>query len=82
VPADGWRSPEQKDITARILADQEWLARHDVELTSWGPDPASDEVHIHLTSYSDAARDVLVSRYGDAVVVFPGSVPRPRRLNG
>jgi hypothetical protein len=79
VPADGWRSQQQKDITARIRADQEWLARHGVELTSYGPDPASDKVRIHLTTYSDAARDVLVSRFGDAVVVSPRSVPRPHR---
>ena len=77
--AGGWGSPQNEGITKRTAADSEWLERHGVYLTKWGPDAASGKVKVFLTDYSDAARDLLLERYGDAILVAPGSWPRPTR---
>lgn len=77
---DGGGPPANKIITERISADRDWLEQHGVRLTQWGPDAASGKVKIYLTDYSDAARQVLVDRYGEAIVVHPESRPRPHRL--
>jgi hypothetical protein len=83
---NGWGSPQNKTITEKIAADSEWLAGRGVELAQWGPDPVSGKVKVYLTHYTDAARQVLVDRYGDAIVVDPKSRPRlvaygARRIN-
>jgi hypothetical protein len=56
-------------IADRLRADRPWLARHGIELTQWGPDPASGKVKIYLAHYDDAARQVLLHRYGTAIIV-------------
>jgi hypothetical protein len=56
-------------IAARLDADWAWLARHGIELTQWGPDPASGKVKVYLAHYDDAARQVLLDRYGTAIIV-------------
>lgn len=74
---DGWISPENKVTTERILADQEWLAEHGVQLAQWGPDAVSGKVKVYVTHYTDAVRRVLVYRYGDAIVVATTSMQHP-----
>jgi hypothetical protein len=56
-------------IADRLRADRPWLARHGIELTQWGPDPASGKVKVYLAHYDDAARQVLLDRYGSAIIV-------------
>jgi hypothetical protein len=56
-------------ITDRLRADRAWLARRGIELIQWGPDPASGKVKVYLSHYDDAARQVLLDRYGTAIIV-------------
>lgn len=72
----GWGPPQNEVLTARIGADQEWLARNGVELAGWGPDPVSGKVRIYLARYTDEACNLLTDRYGDAVVVVAKPVLR------
>jgi hypothetical protein len=45
------------------------LARRGIELTQWGRDHASGKVKGYLSHYDDAARQVLLDRYGTAIIV-------------
>lgn len=60
---------ETEAIADRLSADRPWLARRGIELTQWGPDPASGKVKVYLAQYDDAARQVLLDRYGTAIIV-------------
>ena len=53
----------------QLCNDRAWLASQGVELSQWGPDPVSGKVRIYLARYSEAARQILIDRYGAAIVV-------------
>src|SRR5262245_53020209 len=74
---NGWLSPVNKALSQRIFNDREYLARHGVELTEWGPDARTGKTKIYLTHYTPAAARVLYARYGCAIVVATTSEPRP-----
>ncbi|HEY1918695.1 MAG TPA: hypothetical protein VGH27_24235 [Streptosporangiaceae bacterium] len=78
----GWITPENKATTEQITADQDWLTEHGLYLAQWGPDPVSGKVKVYLTNYTDAARRILLNRYGDAIVVAPKSMQHPIGLGG
>jgi len=83
---EGWgptasRAGANQSVTARIDSDRAGLAARGVQLTEWGPDPASGKVKIYLTHYTDAARLALLARYGSDVVVAAESMPRPTPLS-
>jgi hypothetical protein len=63
------RSAAQIAIMERLSADHEWLAGQGIQLSQWGPDPGSGKVRVYLAHHSDDARQVLVSRYGQDLVV-------------
>ncbi|HST46899.1 hypothetical protein [Jatrophihabitans sp.] len=65
---------ELKAVVQRIRADDDDLAKQGIELSSWGPDITTNKVEISLAHYTDAYRDVLLSRYGDLVTVTPHDV--------
>jgi hypothetical protein len=50
-------------------AERAWLACRGIELTQWGRDHASRKVKVYLSHYDDAARQVLLDRYGTAIIV-------------
>ena len=82
----GWgatasRAATNLSVTARIDSDQASLAAQGLQLTQWGPDPASGKVKVYLTHYTDAARLAVLARYGSDVVVATESMPRPTRLS-
>ncbi len=56
-------------IMERLRADHEWLAGQGIQLSQYGPDPGSGKVRVYLEHYSDDARQVLVHRYGQDIVV-------------
>jgi hypothetical protein len=60
---------EAEAIADRLRADRPWLARRGIELTQWGRDHASGKVKVYLSHYDDAARQVLLDRYGTAIIV-------------
>ena len=62
-------SAEYEAIMERLRADLEWLASQGIQLTQWGPDPASGKVRVYVAHLSEAARQLLAERYGSAVVV-------------
>jgi hypothetical protein len=72
----GWGSTTNKAITEQLAADSASLAKDGVSLSYWGPDPKSGKVAVHLAHYTDAARRVLLARYGNAIVVDRKSAPR------
>jgi hypothetical protein len=81
-PADlwlrnGWLSPQNQLLSARIFADQRALGRLRIELTQWGPDSVTGKTRIFLTHYTAAAARLLRARYGTGVEVAPFSEPRP-----
>jgi hypothetical protein len=83
---EGWgptasRAGTNQSVTNRIDTDGASLATQGVQLTEWGPDPASGKVKIYLTHYTDAARLALQARYGSDVVVATESMPRPTPLS-
>ncbi len=53
----------------RLSADLDWLAGQGVQLTQWGPDPASGKVRVYVARLSEAGRQLLAERYGSAIVV-------------
>lgn len=73
----GWYSSKNRHVTHQIGLDQRGLAREGVQLTQWGPDPCSGKVKVYLTHYSRAAARVLVSTYGNDIIVSRQSMPRP-----
>jgi hypothetical protein len=73
----GWYSSQNNYITRRIGLDQRALAREGVELTMWGPDPCSGKIKIYLTHYSRAAARILITAYGNDIIVSHRSMPRP-----
>ena len=75
----GWGSAANKRITNRIFAAEKSLAARGIELTQWGPDPASGKVKIYLTHYTSAARRALITRFGPDVIVARQSMPLPSR---
>ena len=62
-------SATQAAIKERLSADWQWLAERGVRLSQWGPDPVSGKVRVYLVHYSEDARQVLVNRYGQDIVV-------------
>jgi hypothetical protein len=72
----GWYSRQNKYLTDRIGLDQRALAREGVQLTQWGPDPCSGKVKVYLTHYSRAAAKILISKYGNDVIISHHSIPR------
>jgi hypothetical protein len=53
----------------RLSADREWLAGHDIQLSEFGPDPVSGKVRVCLAHFTEFGRDLLIGRYGSAIVV-------------
>ena len=53
----------------RLNADRDLLASLGVELSQYGPDPDSGKVRIYLAHFTEAARQLLADRYGQAVIV-------------
>ena len=64
---------EADPIADRLRPDRPWLARRGIELTQWGRDHASGKVKVYLSHYDDAARQVLLDRYGTAIIVSTDS---------
>ena len=60
---------ERPAIMERLWADREWLAQQGIQLSQLGPDPGSGKVRVYLQRYSDDARQVLVHRYGQDIIV-------------
>jgi hypothetical protein len=62
-------------LTMRIAHDGTWQKAHGIELSSWGPDSATDSVRIRLVAYRDTVAVLLVQRYGEAVTVSTKDTP-------
>jgi hypothetical protein len=62
-------SAESRAVRERLRADLAWLASQGVEVSQFGPDPISGKVRVYLAHYSEAAEQVLIERYGTAIVV-------------
>ena len=56
-------------LIERLHRDNEWLARHDIELSQITPDQESGKVTVYLTRYRDEAKQMLVERYGPDLLV-------------
>jgi hypothetical protein len=67
--SDDRMSAEHRAIMDRLRADQEWLADHGVQLSQWGPDAVSGKVRVYLARFTESERDLLIERYGSAIVV-------------
>ena len=57
------------EIIERLRADVDWLAMQGVRLSQFGPDSDSDNVRVYLEHYTQDAHQILVARYGHALVV-------------
>ena len=66
--SDG-ETPGTATVMARLEADREWLAAQGIELSQYGPDPDTGQVRVYLTRPTQEARQLLVGRYGPAIVV-------------
>jgi hypothetical protein len=66
-------SAEHRALMDRLSADREWLAGHDIQLSQFGPDPVSGKVRVCLAHFTEFGRDLLIGRYGSAIVVDPQS---------
>jgi hypothetical protein len=77
---NGWLSPLNERLSARIFADQRALGRLGIQLTQWGPDSVTRKTRIYLTHYTRQAAQVLRARYGSDIEVAPFSEPRPGRF--
>jgi hypothetical protein len=75
----GWGSAASKRVTGQIFAARTSLAARGIELTRWGPDPATGKVKVYLTRYTSAARRALITRFGPDVIVARHSMPLPSR---
>ena len=62
-------SAENRMTMRRLEVDRPWLADQGVHLSQWGPDPETGKVKVYLAKFTDAARDLLIQRYGDSIVV-------------
>ncbi len=62
-------SAESRAVRERLRADHAWLASQGVVISQFGPDPISGKVRVYLAHYSEAAEQVLIERYGTAIVV-------------
>jgi hypothetical protein len=60
---------EQAATMERLWADREWLAQQGIQLSQLGPDLGSGKVRVYLECYSDDARQVLLHRYGQDIIV-------------
>ena len=69
VMTQGSDSSKNTAVISRLAADRKWLAQQGIELSQWGPDPVSGKVRVYLVHYSEDARQVLVNRYGQDIVV-------------
>jgi hypothetical protein len=65
---------------SRLSADREWLAGHGIQLSQFGPDPVSGKVRVYLAHFTELGRDLLIGRYGSAIVV--DAQPRQWRFTG
>jgi hypothetical protein len=65
----GGISAEHRALMDRLGADREWLAGHDIQLSQFGPDPVSGKVRVYLAHFTEFGRDLLIGRYGSAIVV-------------
>jgi hypothetical protein len=72
---NGWLSPQNKLLSARIASDQRYLQRHGASLTQWGPDSVTGKTRVYLTHYTKMAARFLSNRYGNAIEVAPLSEP-------
>lgn len=57
--------------TDLISHDAEALRAQGIDLTTWGPDDATDRVDIRMAKYSDAYAAQLTKMYGPIVKVYP-----------
>jgi hypothetical protein len=60
---------QNQAVVERLRQDQAWLAEQGIEMSQFGPDPASGKVRVYLAHYSIAAHQRLIDRYGSAIVV-------------
>jgi hypothetical protein len=72
---NGWLSPQNKLLSARIGADQRYLDRHGASVTQWGPDSVTGRTEVFLTHYNQRAVALLRQRYGPGIEVAPFSEP-------
>ena len=59
----------QTKIIERLRADADGLAAQGVRLSQFGPDSDSGKVRVYLEHYTEDAHQMLVTRYGQGIVV-------------
>ncbi|HEV2885762.1 MAG TPA: hypothetical protein VGX49_02525, partial [Jatrophihabitans sp.] len=62
---------ELEAVRDRIYADYGYWQEQGVELSTWGPDIETNTVKVRLAHYTKAYADALITRYGNAVTVYP-----------
>ena len=62
---------ELKAVHDRIYADYGYWQEQGVQLSMWGADIETNTVEVRLAHYTKAYADALMTRYGNAVTVYP-----------